>query len=366
MDARVLQRLRRKVNRGECLTEAELRRLRTTSDVEGGSALGIVLGLALSNAGANAEALSVLEALGDTPDPSLLQARARALVWAERTEEAERVLVAGASAHPRDVELRKSLAILALRRGDRALAERVLAEARELAPGDAEARELAEGLAAADAGGSTLEVLLEGSRQGAWTGFWPAPRWEHGGLRATWTDEDAEATPHDVLAHVVPVLAVSADGEGLTREGPAGLVVSYVADGLAIPAGRRDSPDLERVDGAAWKRLEQHVAEPRPVIVDRGRPRLSPEALGLWALCEADGADGARLLTRAQRRRLFEVVGPGPYRVSLARRELALVAPLLDPGAVASLESLEPGPDGVPGRFALQPDGTLQQLAAAP
>jgi hypothetical protein len=118
------------------------------------------------------------------------------------------------------------------------------------------------------------------------------------------------------------------------------------------------------VDEAAWTHLEAHAVEPRPVIVDRGQPRLSPEPLGLWALCEADGADGARLLTSRQRRRLFEVVGAGPYRISLARRELALVALLLDPLAVGLLESVEPGPEGIRGRFALQPDGSLQRLEA--
>jgi len=86
--------------------------------------------------------------------------------------------------------------------------------------------------------------------------------------------------------------------------------------------------------------------------------------LGLWALCEADGADGARLLTTGQRRRLFEVVGAGPYRISLARPELALVAPLLDPSAVGLLESVSPAPEGIRGRFALQPDGTLQRLGS--
>ena len=37
---------------------------------------------------------------------------------------------------------------------------------------------------------------------------------------------------------------------------------------------------LEAVDRAAWMHLEEDAAEPRPVIVDRGQPRLSPEPLG--------------------------------------------------------------------------------------
>ena len=59
------------------------------------------------------------------------------------------------------------------------------------------------------------------------------------------------------------------------------------------------------------------------------------------------------------------MVGAGPYRVSLARRELALVAPLLDPLAVALLETVEAGPEGIAGRFVRHPDGTLQRIAPA-
>jgi len=244
----MLQRLRRKVQRGERLSEADMRRLRTAADVEGGSALSIALGLALSNAASDDEA---------------------------------------------------------------------------------------------------LEVLLR------------AGPWEHRGLRATWIE--AVAGTGDLLARVVPVLAEAAGPGLLSREGPAGLAVTYLVDG--VPLATDAAPDsLEAVDAAAWAHLEAGLADPRPVIVDRGQPRLSPEALGLWTVCEADGADGARLLTAGQRRRLFEVAGPGPYRISLVRPELALLAPLLDPSAVGLLESVEARPGGVGGRFALQPDGNLQRL----
>ncbi len=358
MDARVLQRLRRRVHRGERLSEAEMRRLRTATDVEGGPALSITLGLALSNAGEDAEALSVLAAAGPAGEPAAAQARARALVRSGRLDEAERILEEAAARHPWDVELRKGQVLLALRRGDRARAGRVLAEVRTAAPDDPEAQALAEALSSGS-GGSALEVLLDG----AWEWFGKAGAWEHGGLRATWTDAEPAAGAQEMLAHLVPVLTGAADPALLQREGPAGLVVTYLTDGLAVE--QESAPvSLEAVDATAWRHLEARPAEPRAVIVDRGRPRLSPEPLGLWALCEADGADGARLLTSGQRRRLFEVVGAGPYRVSLARRELALVAPLLDPNAVALLESVETGPEGVPGRFVLQPDGTLQRIAS--
>ena len=357
MDARVLQRLRRKVQRGERLSEAEMRRLRTAADVEGGATLSITLGLALSNAGSDAEALSVLAAAGHPAEPAAAQARARALVRAGRLDEAERVLGEAAAAHPRDVGLRKGVLLLALRRGDLAAAGRALAEVRALAPDDDDVRALSEALTSGSGGGA-LEVLLGG----AWEWFGKAGVWEHGGLRATWTEEQPAAGAQDVLAHVVPVLTEGADPGLLFREGPAGLMVTYVSDGVAVGPGSAPV-SLEAVDATAWRHLEARPAEPRAVIVDRGRPRLSPEPLGLWALCEADGADGARLLTEGQRRRLFETVGAGPYRVSLARRELALVAPLLDPTAVGLLESVETGPEGIEGRFVLQPDGTLQRIS---
>src|SRR5215470_6332142 len=356
MDARVLQRLRRRVQRGERLSEAELRRLRTAAEVAGNTALSITLGLALSNAGSDAEALSVLASAGRPGEPVASLARARALVRAGRLEEAERVLADAAAAHPRDVALRKARVLVALRRGDGSGAARHLAELRARAPADEEARALAEALAAGS-GSSALEVLLDG----AWEWFGKAGAWEHGGLRATWTEEEADAD--DVLAHVVPILADAAAPGLLSREGPAGLAVTYLSDGVALDAGAAPV-SLEAVDRAAWRHLEEGAAEPRPVIVDRGQPRLSPEPLGLWALCEADGADGARLLTAEQRRRLFGVVGAGPYRVSLARPELALVAPRLDPSAGALLESVEPGAEGIRGRFALQRDGTLQRIGA--
>jgi hypothetical protein len=359
MDARVLQRLRRRVQRGEPLSEAEMRRLRTAADVEGGPPLSIVLGLALSNAGVDDEAFSVLASAGHPRDPTASLALARALVRSRRLEDADRVLGEAAAAHPRDVAVRKARVLVALRRRDGVMAERMLGELRALTPGDEETRDLAEALASGS-GSSALEVLLDG----AWEWFGKAGAWEHGGLRATWTDADP-AGPREVLSEVVPVLADRAGPGVLSREGPAGLVVTYLSEGVAVDAESAPA-SLEAVDATAWKHLEARPAEPRPVIVDRGQPRLSPQPLGLWALCEADGADGARLLTAGQRRRLFDAVGAGPWRVSLARRELALVAPLLDPPAVGLLDSVEPGPDGIRGRFLLQPDGTLERLATGP
>src|SRR5215470_9091339 len=254
MDARVLQRLRRRVQRGEPLSEAEMRRLRTAADTEGGS-LRITLGLALSNAGADAEALSVLASAGRSGEPPASLARARALVRAGRLEDAERVLTDAISAHPRDLSLRKARVLVALRRGDGAGAGRSLAELRARAPADEEVRALAEALAAGS-GSSALEVLLDG----AWEWFGRAAAGKHGGLRATWTEE--EGSPADVLAHVVPVLADEAAPWLLSREGPAGLAVTYLSDGVSLDADAA-AVSLEAVDRAAWKHLEEEVAEPR-------------------------------------------------------------------------------------------------------
>ncbi|HEY1334289.1 MAG TPA: hypothetical protein VGF31_08540, partial [Myxococcaceae bacterium] len=174
MDARVLQRLRRRVQRGERLSEADMRRLRTAADVEGGPALSITLGLALSNAGSDAEALSVLASAGRIGEAAASLARARALVRAGRLDDADDVLAEAATAHPRDLALRKARVLVALRRGDGAAAGRGLAELRARAPADEEVRALAEVLAGGS-GGSALEVLLDG----AWEWFGRAGAWAH-------------------------------------------------------------------------------------------------------------------------------------------------------------------------------------------
>ncbi|MGZ6077782.1 MAG: tetratricopeptide repeat protein, partial [Myxococcaceae bacterium] len=250
MDARVLQRLRRRVQRGERLSEAEMRRLRTAADVEGGPALSITLGLALANAGDDVEALSVLAAAGPAGEPAAAQARARALVRSGRLDEAERILEEAAATHPRDMELRKALVLLALRRGDLASAGRVLAEVRAASPDDPEARALSEALSSGS-GGSALEVLLDG----AWEWFGKAGAWEHGGLRATWTDAEPAAGAQEMLAHLVPVLTGAADPGLLQREGPAGGDVLRPPEGDQVGVlARRDVEDL--LAGVAGAQLE--------------------------------------------------------------------------------------------------------------
>ena len=210
MDARVLQRLRRRVQRGERLSEADMRRLRTAADVEGGPALSITLGLALSNAGSDAEALSVLASAGRPGESAASLARARALVRAGRLDDAEHLLAEAAAAHPGDVALRKARVLVALRRGDGARGGSRADGASRASPADEEARALAEALAGGS-GSSALEVLLDG----AWEWFGKAGAWEHGGLRATWTD--AEDGNDDVLARVVPVLADRGRSRGCCR-----------------------------------------------------------------------------------------------------------------------------------------------------
>jgi hypothetical protein len=80
-------------------------------------------------------------------------------------------------------------------------------------------------------------------------------------------------------------------------------------------------------------------------------------------VCEADGYDAARLLSAPEQARLSKLMGDGPYRVSLARRELVLVCRANDAQAVAQLESLTPASDGIGGRFALE-GGRLVRVGA--
>ena len=59
---------------------------------------------------------------------------ARALVRARRLDEADQVLGEAASVHPRDVAVRKARVLVALRRRDGVMAERVLDHARRSEP----------------------------------------------------------------------------------------------------------------------------------------------------------------------------------------------------------------------------------------
>src|SRR5688572_15193927 len=116
-----LLRVREKVERGEALAPDELAALERAAASSDGPVLRLAVAQALLNAGAEREALALLERLA-RDFPRDLQARlghARALVGLERWADAERALQQALALNPEDPEALKALAVVALRRGER-------------------------------------------------------------------------------------------------------------------------------------------------------------------------------------------------------------------------------------------------------
>ncbi len=409
-----LESIRRKVEAGEVLSDAELETLRRAAQREGGPTLWLAVAHALVNAGAEREVLPLMERLvRDHPkDWQVRLGLARALLGVERYAEAEAVLREALAHNPDDPEALKVLAVLALRRGERERARHYVAEALARDQFDEEARLLKEELEAVDvtlpppavpeeqvlrpefvaalaaalrrAGvafrrqGSHLLVKLAsggvgrvelgslyaaygGGRSGL-TAHVEALAKQLGGM-SSGLSEDAAA----LLARVRPVLRPSgfaAQSVGaLHRPGPAGLEVFYVLEDPEfvryVPESVRASAGLEAdaVDAAAWRHLEAHPAALRPVVVERGEVRLAEAFSGLWAVAEGDGYDGARLLTAEQRRRIGLQIGEAPLCVSLGRREYALLCREADAESCVALARLGHAPDGIPGLFRLTTEG---------
>lgn len=414
MDARHLQRIRRKVERGEPLSSAELTDLRHAAQGDAGLSVRLCVAHALSNAEEDREALTLLMRLQrDFPDQHEVElALARSLAGLERYSEAEKALQRALALNPGDPEALKAMALMALRRAEPERAEHHVQEVLKKDPFDGEARLIQAELEHAEAPplphasekpvaerralkaqfaeallgalqsaqvhcfhkGGDLWVKLSGGGLG---------RMDLGSLYAAYVEEgellaetvqamaaellhttDVPTTRAALLARVRPVLRAPEfahrAGTALSREGPAGLSVFYVLDDKDL---LRYVPEtalvalgatLTELDEAAWRHLGNATVEPRAVIVDRGEPRLSPDPLGLWALCEADGYDPARLLCETQQARLRRTLGTGPLRVALGRRELVLVCRAEDPTAVAMLSQLSCAADGIDGAFALQ------------
>ncbi len=409
-----LERIRRKVEAGEALSGAELALLRAEAQRDGGPTLRLAVAHALVNAGAEREALPLLEALRrDFPkDLPVRLGLARALLGLERHGDAEALLREAQAQEPGDPEVLKVLAVLGLRRGEAEKARAYIKDALARDPFDTEARLLQAELDAVELPpppapqeqvlrpeftsaltaalgrarvafrrqGKDLLVKLASGGVGRvdvgslYTAFLEAPGTQGlrayvealaarlGGLSSGLGAEALESRLRPVLRPAG--FAARAVG-ALHRPGPAGLEVFYVLEdaefvrylpGSALaPAGLT----AEEVDAAAWRNLEASPAPVRPVIIDGGEVRLAEAHSGVWAVAEGDGHDGARLFTAAQRERLAAHVGPGPLRVSLARRELALVCREPDAEACAALERLSPSPDGIAGVFRLTPDGVL-------
>lgn len=417
MEPTFLEHIRRKVEAGEPLSDVELEALRDAARDTPGPTLRLAVAHALVNAGAEREALRLLESLRrDFPrDVQVRLGLARALLGLERTGDAEAALSEALVLNPGDPEALKVLAVLALRRGELARARAYVAEILQKDPFDSEARLLQAELEGVDvtpepapqmriqalrpeftaallaslhrAGvvcrrqGRDLLVKLASGEVG---------RVDVGSLYAAYRDGTQELSEYvaglvkrlqglsglaveagSVETRVRPVLrpgGFEAQAVGaLHRPGPAGLEVFYVLEDPELvhylPEASLGALGLsaEAVDARAWSNLEALPAPVRPVVLDEGQVVLAESFSGLWAVAGGDGYDAARLLTAEQRRRLVLHAGEGPLRIHLGRREFALVCRESDVSACESLARLGSAPDGIEGLFRLG-DGGLERV----
>ncbi|HEX8537252.1 MAG TPA: tetratricopeptide repeat protein [Cystobacter sp.] len=413
-----LERIRRKVEAGEPLEEPEWEVLRSAARDTPGPTLRLTLAHAWVNAGAEREALRLLESLR-RDFPQELPVRlglARALLGLERMGEAEAVLREVLALNPGDPEALKVLAVLALRRGEHGRARAFVADALERDPFDAEARLLKEELESGDlppppappapaAPASRAEFLaallaalhragVACRRQGTHL----LVKFASGGvgrvdvdsLHAAYREGTQPLAEHvaELVARlrglsgpvgaedawerrVRPVLRPARFAQravgSLHRPAGAGLEIFYVLEDEAFvrylpetslgPAGL----SAPQVDALAWSHLEAHPAPVRAVVLEEGRVVLVERGSGVWAVAGGDGLDGARLLTEAQRRRLVAHVGEGPWCVHLGWREFALVCRESDEASRGALSRLGAAPEGIEGLFRLT-DGGLEAL----
>lgn len=407
MEPTSLEKIRRKVEAGEPLSDEELETLRRAAQDTPGPTLRLTVAHALVNAGAEREALRLLESLR-RDFPQEVQVRlglARALLGLERPGDAEAALREALLLNPGDPEALKVLAVLALRRGEHGRARAYVAEVLERDPLDEEARLLEAELEAVEvptppapraqalrpefaatllaalhrAGvacrrqGSALLVKLASGEVG---------RLDVASLYAAYRDgaQELGAYVEGLVAQLQGLSGLAVDARtlearlrpvlrpagfeaqavgALHRPGPAGLEVFYVLEDAELlrylpvtalgPAGLTE----EAVDAAAWRNLESRPAPVRPVVLDEGQVVLAEGFSGLWAVAGGDGYDGARLLTREQQERLVLHAGEVPLCVHLGRREFALVCRESDAPACASLARLGSAPDGISGLFRL-------------
>jgi tetratricopeptide (TPR) repeat protein len=414
VDGPSLEQLHRKVEAGEPLSEAELEALRLQAQREPGPTPRLALAHALVNAGAEREALRLLEALR-RDFPREVQVRlglARALLGLERPAEAEAALREALALNPGDPEALKALAALALRRAEYARARACVAQVLEGDPFDGEARLLKEELEAAElpppprprAQRSEFTAALVAALHRAgvacrWQGrallvkpgsgevvrvdvaslyasYWEGAQ-ELGACveeLVAWLRGLSRGLPggaRELEARLRPVLrptgfARQAVG-ALYRPGPAGLEVFYVLEDsdslryLPVAALGPAGLEPEAVDAAAWRNLEACPAPVWPVALEAGRVVRAEAPSGLWAVAAGDGYDAARLLTAEQQRRLALHAGAAPLCVHLGLRELALVCREADAPARERLARLGCAPDGLGGLFRLA-SGALERL----
>jgi tetratricopeptide (TPR) repeat protein len=409
-----LERIQRKVEAGERLDDAELDELKRAASRDGGPQLRTAVAQALINADAVIEALQILEQVKrDFPTSVHVHlALGRASISMEKWPEAEQALRDGLAIQPEDPELLTGLAVVALRRGERARARALVEDVLSRDPFHAEAQLLA-GEVRQTASVTELkpskadftlalldrlkrqstphlvqkeQLLVRLSRKGIarldlealYEDFLESGHPLDEGVAAIGREiaEKAIAMPGSklqFLARVLPVLRDSnflerAEG-AVHREGPAGLWFFYAVEDpesvLYVPQGLLDAHrvEVDQLDTVAWKNLDARPAEVRAIELEQGALRLSPTPTGLWCIAHGDGHDGARLLTSPHQERMEKVAGPGPFRVYLGLRELVLFCREGDPVNSPKLEGLDAARDGIPGSWRLL-DGKLTPLDA--
>lgn len=145
-------RIRRKVEAGEPLADAELDRLRAAAQAQPGPLLRLAVAHALINVGEDHTALPLLERLvRDFPrDLQAWLGLARAQLSQDRRGDAERSLKEALALSPGDPEALKAMAVLALQRGELPRARQLIEDVLRRDPFDDEAKLLRAELDAAD------------------------------------------------------------------------------------------------------------------------------------------------------------------------------------------------------------------------
>jgi tetratricopeptide (TPR) repeat protein len=407
-----LERIQKKIEAGERLKDDEFAVLERAARERGDPTLRTAVAQALINADAVDEALPMLEALRrDFPrNLHVHLALGRAAASLERWNDAEACLLEALNLQPSDPEVLTALAVVALRRGQRARARALVEDVLSRDPFHGEAQLLAtelrqtattseltpsrddfvNGLLGQLRRQSTphlvqkSQLLVRLSRKGIarldldalYQEFLTGGRSLDEGVKAIGREiaERALALPGgklQFLSRVLPVLRDSGfleRAEGVVRrEGPSGLWVFYAVEDpeavLYIPQGLLDVHrlSLEQLDLVAWKNLNARPAEVRAIELENGALRLSVTPTGLWCLAQGDGHDGARLLTVQHQHAMEAVAGPGPFQVYLGLRELVLFCRLGDRLNAGKLEGLEAARDGIGGSWQLE-DGLLRTV----
>jgi tetratricopeptide (TPR) repeat protein len=400
--------IRRKVEAGEPLSDAELSKLELAAGTVPGSTYKVAYAQALLNVDQIQRAMTILVALRrDFPhDVQVLLAVSRAFFAREEWGAAEEALKELLAHNADDPEALKGLALLAMRRGELERARQWVKRALEIDPFDDEAQTLDGELGAkgvnvapesrddfvqalvAQLAVQSTPHLLQSKQLMVRLGKGGVARLD---LESLYAEHRASGRPlartiealgkelaertlglpegkESLLTQVLPVLRDERFLEravgSARREGPAGLWVFYVLEDPElvryVPEAVLSSHDvtLDDIDAAAWKRLDGVPTPLRSIALEDGKLRLTQERTGLWAIAAADGHDSARVLTPKQQALMREVLGGGRLRLYFGLRELVLVCREED---AAVLDGMEATRDGIVGDFCLDGARLIQK-----